>query len=136
MLVYIITHHHDETHLCFFRKCELRANTDRSEMDIKRTLEERSDSVITCLCEDPDDLQLLADKIKSFSREFVLFCPIEPFNHDSSIINNFFEKVENDGRGESKVFCLLESEVGKLMINLQEFSSHFANCLGTWSLTM
>ena len=70
-------------------------------MDIPDTLEERKESVITFLCEHPDDLKLVAEKMESLSRECVLYCPIEPFNHDPSTINKFFEKVEDSGRGES-----------------------------------
>ena len=70
-------------------------------MDIADTLQKRKESVITFLCEQPDDLELVDVKMKSLSRESVLYCPIEPFNHDPSIINNFFEKVEDSGRGES-----------------------------------
>ena len=75
-------------------------------MDIPDTLEERKESVITFLCEQPDDLKLVAEKMESLSRECVLYCPIEPLNHDPSTINNFFEKVEDSGRGES-LNCLI-----------------------------
>ena len=70
-------------------------------MDILETLLARNESVITFLCEHPDDLKLVDEKMKSLSRESILYCPIKPFNHGPSTINNFFEKVENSGRGES-----------------------------------
>ena len=67
--------------------------------DLKHVIDERSESVTTFLCENVSDIELLEKRLKTLSIEFDLFCPIDPYNHDPDIINNFFEKVDSQGKG-------------------------------------
>ena len=70
-----------------------------SQDDLKHVIDERSESVTTFLCENVSDIELLEENLKTLSIEFDLFCPIDPYNHDPCIINNFFEKVDSQRKG-------------------------------------
>ena len=70
-----------------------------SQDDLKQIIDRRSESVTTFLCENISDIELLEQHLKTLSIEFDLFCPIDPYNHDPCIINNFFEKVDSQGKG-------------------------------------
>ena len=70
-----------------------------SQDDLKQIIDRRSESVTTFLCENISDIELLEQHLKTLSIEFDLFCPIDPYNHDPCIINNFFEKVDSQRKG-------------------------------------
>ena len=77
-----------------------------SPSDLKRKLEERRESVITFLCENPSDMELLGKNLEKLSIEHVLYCPPAPYNHKPSVINGFFEKVDKQGKGTLELnFC-------------------------------
>ena len=72
----------------------------QSEEDLKKAILERSDCVVTIICDDPRDLLALDQKLSRLQIEFVLYCPFDPYNHPYDIIDNFFELVESERRGE------------------------------------
>ena len=77
----------------------------QSEDDLKKTLLERRNDVVSILCDDPSDLQRLAEKLKDLLSEdptqIVVYCPFAPFDHPYNIIDDFFDKVEEGWTGKA-----------------------------------
>ena len=70
-----------------------------SEEELKKTLSERSDCVVTIICDDPSDLRAIDQKLSHLQIEFVPYCPFAPYNHPDDVIDNFFDHVENERKG-------------------------------------
>ena len=77
----------------------------QSENGLKETLLERSNDVVSILCDDPSDLQRLEEKLKDLLSEdqtqIVVYCPFAPFDHPYNIIDDFFDKVEEGWTGRT-----------------------------------
>ena len=71
----------------------------QSEEDLKKTLLERSDSVVTLICDVPSDLKALDQKLRGLLIGFVLYCPFDPYNDSYEVIDNFFDQVERERKG-------------------------------------
>ena len=71
----------------------------QSEEDLKKTLLERSDSVVTLICDVPSDLGSLDKKLSHLQIDFVLYCPFDPYNHPYDVIDHFFDQVETEHKG-------------------------------------
>ena len=77
----------------------------QSENGLKETLLERSNDVVSILCDDPSDLQRLEEKLKDLLSEdqtqIVVYCPFAPLDHPYNIIDDFFDKVEEGWTGRT-----------------------------------
>ena len=71
-----------------------------SEEELKSVLEERKNSVVTFLCDETSDLEVLGALLERLQIPFVLYCPYDPLNHSYDVIDEFFEKVQNERKGK------------------------------------
>ena len=70
-----------------------------SEKSLKETIEKRMDYVVTILCDDPSDLEILESKLKILQIVFVLYCPFDPYNHGYDVIKKFLAHVRSQNKG-------------------------------------
>ena len=85
----------------------MEAEVISSEEDLKKAISERSDCVVTLLCDDPSDLEKIEAKLNHLEIDFVLYCPCLPYNHPYDVIDNFLDQVENERKGTIlKLFIL------------------------------
>ena len=86
-------------------KSEEDLNKIQSEDDLKETLLERGNNVVSILCDDPSDLQRLDEKLRDLLSEdqtqILVYCPFAPFDHPYNIIDDFFDKVEEGWTGRT-----------------------------------
>ena len=73
-----------------------------SDEELKKTIPERSNFVVNLLCDDPSDLKMIEATLKHLQIDFVLYCPCLPYNHKYDVIDNFFDRVEEEGKGTCK----------------------------------
>ena len=78
----------------------MKAEVISSDEDLKRTILERHDFVVTLLCDDPSDLEKIEAKLNRLEIDFVLYCPCLPYNHPYDVIDNFLDQVENERKGD------------------------------------
>ena len=87
------------------RKTEGRTKVIQSQEDLKETLLQRSNDVVSILCDDPSDLQVFEEKLRDLLSEdqtqIVVYCPFAPFDHPYNIIDDFFDKVEEGWTGRT-----------------------------------
>ena len=71
-----------------------------SEESLKKIIEEKmKDNVVTILCDDPSDLEILESKLKILQIVFVLYCPFDPYNHGYDVIKKFLAHVRSQNKG-------------------------------------
>ena len=73
-----------------------------SEKGLKETIEKRMDYVVTILCDETSDLEVLKTKLKSLQILFVLYCPFDPYNHSYDVIKKFYRQVRSQRKGPIK----------------------------------
>ena len=74
-----------------------------SEKGLKETIEKRMDYVVTILCDETSDLEVLESKLKSLQIDFVLYCPFDPYNHSYDVIKKFYRQVLSQRKGSNFV---------------------------------
>ena len=74
-----------------------------SEKGLKETIEKRMDYVVSILCDDTSDLEVLESKLKSLQIHFVLYCPFDPYNHSYDVIKRFYRQVLIQRKGPNFV---------------------------------
>ena len=70
-----------------------------SEKGLKTTIKERMEYVVTLLCDEPSDLEIIESKLTQLQIPFLLYCPYDPYNHDYDVIRKFFVHVESERKG-------------------------------------
>ena len=70
-----------------------------SESELQELFNRNNEKVTTCLCENEQDLEVAKQLLEKFDVDFDLYCPSEPYKHDSSIIVKFFNKVKEQRKG-------------------------------------
>ena len=63
-------------------------------------LSERANDVITCICEDQQDLDELLDYLKSVNIQCYTYCGHGLDNKDNFSLIQFFNKVEEEKKGK------------------------------------
>ena len=93
-----------------------------SEEELKRVLEERKNSVVTFLCDETSDLEVLGALLERLQIPFVLYCPYDPLNHSYDVIDEFFEKVQSERKGKQNHFSHLWSSSMSVILLLFMYS--------------
>ena len=73
-----------------------------SEEDFAKVLKEEEDKTTVTLCEDASGVDEMKKLFDGLDIEVDVFCPQEPFNHHSSILEDFLEKIDQEGKGKCK----------------------------------
>ena len=77
----------------------------QSEDDLRQTILERSNDVVSILCDDPSDLKFLDERLNDLlskdQTQLVVYCPFAPFDHPYNIIDDFFDKLEEGWTGKT-----------------------------------
>ena len=77
-----------------------------SDEELKQKILEKGDFVLTLLCDEPSDLEIIEDKLNRLQIKFVLYCPFDPYNDSYDVIKKFFYRVETKRKGAIIYFTL------------------------------
>ena len=99
-----------------------------SEEELKRVLEGRQKSVVTFLCDETSDLEVLGALLERLQIPFVLYCPYDPLNHSYDVIDEFFEKVQSERKGKQNHFSHLWSSSMSVILLLFMYSLKYFFC--------
>ena len=70
-----------------------------SDNELEKIILDRSDFVVTLLCDEAPDLEIFNAKLKRLKIGFVRYCPFYPFHDSSDDIREFFRHVETARKG-------------------------------------
>ena len=80
------------------------------ETNLEKTLLQRGNDVVSILCDDPSDLEILESKLKILQIVFVLYCPFDPYNHGYDVIKKFLAHVRSQNKGS--IHLWLSKQIG------------------------
>ena len=70
-----------------------------SDNELEKIILDRSNFVVTLLCDEAPDLEIFNAKLKRLKIDFVRYCPFYPFHDSSDDIRQFFRRVERARKG-------------------------------------